>query len=85
MEARVTGSPVMDDPSIWEFVKAVTDDWATLTTGGAMVALLVVWERFRRPVPRKLYAAIVICAVIVAFYQTWVDERREKYRVVAGS
>ena len=63
------------------FVKAVVEQWATLMTGGVIVAALAVWERFRRPVPRKLYAAIVISALIVAFYQTWADEKQRNIKL----
>jgi hypothetical protein len=35
------------------------------------------WERFYRPVPRKVYAVIVIAALVAAFYLTWAAERQK--------
>jgi MFS superfamily sulfate permease-like transporter len=54
--------------SVLAFVKAVIDQWAALTTGRVVIAVLALWERWHRPVPRKVYAVIVGAALVVAAY-----------------
>jgi hypothetical protein len=63
--------------SFLTFVKAVIDQWAALTTGGVVIAVLALWERWHRPVPRKVYAGIVGVALVTAFYLTWAAERQK--------
>jgi hypothetical protein len=68
---------------IWQYVLDLSDHWAAFMTGGAPVALLALWERWRnRNVSFRFYVAIFLgFGFAAASFQTWRDEY--KARVIA--
>jgi len=69
---------------VWEFIVAVLVQWASLLTGGIVVGAVVIYERFRKPLPRAVAIAAITLALFVAVFLPW----REKHRalvVAAGS
>jgi hypothetical protein len=61
-----------------DFIWAVLGQWATLSTGGLLVAVWALWERKNHrqvpwPVARKLIAALLFLAVFLA----WKDQRNQ--------
>jgi hypothetical protein len=43
----------------WEFIKAVVTQWQALGTGGVITFAINWWERFRRPLSKKIYTILV--------------------------
>lgn len=66
----------MEMSEMREFLKAVWKQWKSGLTGGALVALLVVYQATGRSVSAWFYAVIVVVTVFHAFFLTWRYEYR---------
>jgi hypothetical protein len=61
---------------IWDFVRAVLQQWAALVTGGVIVAVIGLYERAsERPVAGRLFWAGVIISLGAAVFLAWRKER----------
>jgi hypothetical protein len=59
----------------FSFLSAVASNWGTLVTGGALIGMLGVFERWRnRPLSWRAYRWIAAGAVFVACYFSWLAE-----------
>lgn len=64
--------------ALWEFIKAVWKRWRTGLTGGALVALLVVFQATGHSVSAWFYGVIVVATLCRAFFLVWRDELRKR-------
>lgn len=57
---------------IGKFVSAVIGQWATLATGGLIMGIIALWEKYHsKPIPRKLMLSIFVFFLFVAFFRAW--------------
>jgi hypothetical protein len=62
--------------NLWSYIVAVFSHWATLATGGGVMALLAIWEHHTgTTVPKKVYWVIMIVFMVAAMFLAWRDER----------
>lgn len=59
---------------VLSFLWAVVSHWGLLATGGAVLGAMGLWERLRRPLPKKAYYIVLSAFVVVAFFSAWQDE-----------
>jgi hypothetical protein len=64
---------------LWQFVWAVVTNWAGLTTGGVIVALLWLWSTLKQTsIPRKAGIVVALLFLFLAVFNAW----REQYKKV---
>src|SRR5205085_4904844 len=60
---------------ILTFLWAVANNWAGYSTGGLVVASIVLWFLWRdKPMPRKLALWLALLFLLMAFYKAWHDQ-----------
>lgn len=60
---------------IWAFVWAVATNWAAWMTGGLIVALTFLWERFKqKDLPRMFVLLLAGVFLVVAFFNAWKEQ-----------
>jgi hypothetical protein len=63
--------------AIPEFIWTVLKSWQGYLTGGILVALSTVWERYHnRSIPWSKYKWGVICFLLVSFFSAWYEQRQ---------
>jgi hypothetical protein len=62
--------------SFLEFVAAVIAQWATLVTGGVVVAVLTLWEKRHKPIPWHTTRWIFLAFLFIAIFLAWEDAHR---------
>src|SRR5262249_41519241 len=61
-----------------EFVSRLFQEWAVLLTGGGIMALLSLLERYlQKNIPGTVYLGIVALFVVIAFFRIWKTQRAE--------
>jgi hypothetical protein len=63
---------------LWRFVLAVCHHWASLVTGGFLIAALSLFQETGHAVRPWVYWTIALVALFVSFFKAWRDEYRAK-------
>lgn len=62
---------------LWLCFLAVLGQWVALMSGGIIIVLLALWERYKGyPIPRKFYLMIFAFFIPFAFFLAWRDQSR---------
>jgi hypothetical protein len=70
---------------IGSYLWAVCAHWQALVTGGFVVALMNLYERWKRKdIPFRQYLVVVFVFLQVAFFMTWRDEHRHHLGAAAA-
>lgn len=64
--------------NLWNFLRAIAHHWASFVTGGVVIGAIGTWQGTGHPVPPSAYWAIALCALLIAVFATWNDERQAK-------
>jgi hypothetical protein len=60
------------------FIRMVGNHWSPLVTGGGIVAMIVILERYAgRQISWRVVRWLVVVSVVVAIFMTWRDEHTE--------
>jgi hypothetical protein len=61
-----------------EFVLALTRHWVAFVSGNVVMALvLMLYERFHKPIPNTYYVVMLVVGFVVAGYAAWLEEHRK--------
>jgi hypothetical protein len=63
--------------NILTFLNAVRIHWGSLVTGGSIIGVIGTYQGTGHPVAPWIYWSIAVIALIVAFYNAWLDQYRK--------
>jgi hypothetical protein len=58
-----------------EFISALIFQWAALLTGGVVIAMVAVWEKFYGNIPPSAYLIVVVVTFVAACYLAWLKQK----------
>ncbi len=66
------------------FTGAVLQDWKVLLTGSLSIAVVSLYEHLFAPIAARIYWAIVIASLLIAFFRAWQKACRERDALARG-
>jgi hypothetical protein len=62
-------------PDLLQFIVSAIANFASLVTGGIIIAALTLWAIFKKPLSKRTWAGFVVLFVLIAFFNGWREQK----------